>query len=218
MIFVEVHLDTPVLQEALTSNADVVVTVEEKRALPSGVVRFLFWACGEAFETFEEALDADPTITSPSVLHKVDDKRLYRVELTEAGKATTVHQAYVELDAVMLEGRGTDDGWFLQMQFPDRETFKEFRERCDTVGVDVKLYTIYNQIDSSDQESAYNLTECQQDALLAAHESGYFEIPRKVSLAELAEQLGVSSQAASERLRRGTERLVGHSLVERANK
>lgn len=217
MIFVEVQLDTPVLQQALTSSSDVVVTVEEKRALSSGVIRFLFWASGNDFATFDDALEKDPTITSPTVLHEVDDKRLYRVCLTEEGKATTVHQAYVELDAVLLEGKGTKDGWFLQMRFPDHETFSAFRERCDAVGVDVNLYTIYNQSQSTD-DVRYNLTEPQQDALVTAYESGYFDIPRETSLADLAQQLGVSSQATSERLRRGTERLVRHSLVEQSNR
>ncbi|MFC6991688.1 helix-turn-helix domain-containing protein [Haladaptatus sp. GCM10025707] len=217
MIFVEVQLDTPVLQAALTARTDVVVTVEEKRALPSGVVRFLFWACTEDFDTFETALADDPTVKAPSVLHEVEDKRLYRVELTEEGKATTVHQAYVELDAVLLEGKGTRDGWFLQMRFPDHATFKEFRQRCDDVGVEVDLYTIYNQTESSSGDPIYNLTECQQDALVAAYDMGYFEIPRNTSLADLASELGVSSQATSERLRRGTERLVRHSLAEQAS-
>lgn len=216
VIFVEVQLDTPVLQQALTSSDGIVVTVEEKRALSSGVVRFLFWASGGDFDAFEAALEEDATVRSPSVLHEVEDKRLYRVELTEEGKATTVHQSYVELDAVMLEGRGTKDGWFLQMRFPDHETFKAFRKRCADVGVDVNLYTIYNQSQSAD-DIRYNLTDPQQTALVTAYKSGYFDIPRETSLADLARKLGVSSQATSERLRRGTERLVRHSLVEQAS-
>lgn len=52
------------------------------------------------------------------------------------------------------------------------------------------------------------LTEIERDAILAAYEKGYFNVPRKIRLEELAEHLGKSTGSLSTLLRRGTQRLV----------
>jgi hypothetical protein len=56
------------------------------------------------------------------------------------------------------------------------------------------------------------LTAAQREAIRAAADRGYFKVPREVSLKELAEQLGVSEQAVSQRLRRGLGNLVAGSV------
>ena len=49
------------------------------------------------------------------------------------------------------------------------------------------------------------------ELVLTAAEAGYFEVPREVSLAELADREGISDVTASERLRRGIGRFVADS-------
>jgi len=48
----------------------------------------------------------------------------------------------------------------------------------------------------------------QQEALSLAFDRGYFEIPRRVTLVELGDEVGVSDQALSERLRRAQTKLA----------
>ena len=57
------------------------------------------------------------------------------------------------------------------------------------------------------------MTPEQFEALVAAVRNDYFAVPRGIPLAELAEGLGISTQAASKRLRRGHERLVRNALL-----
>lgn len=52
------------------------------------------------------------------------------------------------------------------------------------------------------------LTEEQEHAIAQAAALGYFEIPRGIQLGELAEELGTSTSALSELLRRAQARLV----------
>jgi predicted DNA binding protein len=59
----------------------------------------------------------------------------------------------------------------------------------------------------------YGLTDQQYDALTAACEAGYFAVPRETDLDELSDDLGISHQALSERIRRGTEALVTETLL-----
>jgi predicted DNA binding protein len=42
---------------------------------------------------------------------------------------------------------------------------------------------------------------------------GYFEIPRRVTLTDLAEELGITRQATSERIRRGVNAVLRSVLV-----
>nr|WP_256487766.1 MULTISPECIES: helix-turn-helix domain-containing protein [unclassified Haladaptatus] len=59
------------------------------------------------------------------------------------------------------------------------------------------------------------MTDEQREALATAFASGYFRVPRETSLSELAETLDISPQAASGRLRRGLERMLGATLFPR---
>ncbi|WP_420028719.1 helix-turn-helix domain-containing protein [Halorussus caseinilyticus] len=52
------------------------------------------------------------------------------------------------------------------------------------------------------------MTDRQYEALRTATEMGYFEVPCRVELEDIADALGVSRQSVSERLRRATEALV----------
>ncbi|ODR82855.1 DNA-binding protein [Haladaptatus sp. W1] len=58
----------------------------------------------------------------------------------------------------------------------------------------------------------HELTEQQHETLRSAMEWGYYEIPRRATATDLAEELGVSHQAISERLRRGHRCLVERGL------
>jgi hypothetical protein len=58
----------------------------------------------------------------------------------------------------------------------------------------------------------YGLTDSQHRVLELASRRGYFEIPRDVTLKELADEVGVSHQALSEQLRRGIGALVEDTI------
>jgi predicted DNA binding protein len=60
----------------------------------------------------------------------------------------------------------------------------------------------------------FGLTSSQREALALAFESGYYDIPADVTLDSLSEMLGITSQALSERLNRGTKKLIEATLIE----
>jgi len=61
---------------------------------------------------------------------------------------------------------------------------------------------------------AWGLTERQERALRTAFRIGYFEYPRRASLATLASRLGVSRSTALELLRKGTTKLAAQRFFE----
>lgn len=74
---------------------------------------------------------------------------------------------------------------------------------------------IYHRIESG-QEPEFGLTASQWKTLALAVERGYYDIPRRCTTAELADELDISAQAVTERLRRGITNLTRHTLLERS--
>lgn len=51
---------------------------------------------------------------------------------------------------------------------------------------------------------------------MLALKRGYFETPRRVSLSDLADELDVSKQAVSQRVRRATEQVLQEAVLSAA--
>lgn len=79
----------------------------------------------------------------------------------------------------------------------------------ETVGV--KLQRVH-PLGSEDEEAIarrWNVTPAQEEALRAAYNAGYFEVPKGTSAQEVATELDISKSAFLERLRRGQATLFG---------
>lgn len=96
------------------------------------------------------------------------------------------------------------------MRFPDRDALGAFRDQIERTELSVQAI---HQWESAPRADRYGISDAQQEILHLASQRGYFDVPRQASLADLAEDLDVSSQAASERLRRGLDSLVERALL-----
>jgi len=80
----------------------------------------------------------------------------------------------------------------------------------ETVGVSLKR--VHPLEDETTVAQQWDLTPAQEEALRVSFEMGYFTVPREVTAAEVAEELGVSKSAVLERLRRGLAALLQQVL------
>jgi hypothetical protein len=190
--------------------AVVVDTLDASDAIP---LRNLFWASGGSFGRFEAALAEDPTITTFESLAEENEARLYRVQYSSEVPEVDAYRALVALDGAVLHAENDGQGWFVRVRFPSREAIAEFRERCWESAFDIHIRAVYDREQQAPQHR-FGLTGAQHETLLTALHSGYFTIPRGASLQDVADELGVSSQAASERLRRGMKSLIRTTLAE----
>jgi predicted DNA binding protein len=204
------YLETPVLQRALSDVPEMSVSVEQQTATDTSPTTMIFWAGGDDFSTFESGIEDDPTVTDPSVLSKVDGKRLYKLHLTDEGEEVITYQSWAELGAVFLSAERSGDAWTVQLRFSDRDSLQQYVDFCRERGLTLDLREIHSANEKTGDSRA--LTDVQRDTLLTAVESGYFSVPREASAEDLAEELGVSHQAVSERLRRATESLVRETI------
>ncbi|BBD72688.1 bacterio-opsin activator [Sulfodiicoccus acidiphilus] len=83
-----------------------------------------------------------------------------------------------------------------------RDVLKDFLK----VGVNAKVLRV------SKVSREEPLTVRQEQALVAALETGYFDYPRRVSLSELANRLGVSASTLDEVLRRAEKNVISRYL------
>ncbi|WP_224335614.1 helix-turn-helix domain-containing protein [Haloprofundus halobius] len=162
---------------------------------------------------FETALLDDPTVRDPALVGVDSDYRTYRVGVTDsAQRPTEIPEA---LGALVSAAESNGEGWLVRMRLPNRETLSTLSSRCRNRDVDFRVRQLY----SSDAEAErsrgtrYGVTDDQERLLRAAYEMGYYDVPRRSSQNELAEEFGVSPSAVSQQLRRGTGALVESTLV-----
>lgn len=82
----------------------------------------------------------------------------------------------------------------------------------DTVGARLERVYPMGPTDAAAVDQRWDLTPAQAEALRAAHEAGYFAVPRETTAAEVAAELGISKSAFLERLRRGQSALLEQVL------
>jgi len=217
MITVEFETDNPILQTAREAVPEMSITIENEQSPgpdDDGNIHLLFWASGGDYEAFERALDDDPTVTDPRVIADTGHSRLYRVIFTDEGMAQTAHPVWVRLDGTLLHSESTDNGWFVRMRFPERSALIAFQSWFDDHDLPFIVTGVYEADEIPETGLGPKLTDIQRETLIAAYENGYFSVPRENSLVELADELGVSDSATSQRLRRGLAKLVEYDLIQ----
>ena len=188
------------------------VTVELERVVPvDGAVLPLIWTSGVDPGDVIDDLRTAPTVREITHLTDVDGRSLFDVRW--GGDACDVIEPVVEAEATMLRARGTDTTWTLRLQFADSNQLTRFQERCRHHGLRFHLDALYHP-QADDRDSAGTLTEEQYDIIAAAYGNGYWDVPRKITLEELSASVGISSNAASQRLRRGLNSIVEQAVTD----
>lgn len=183
--------------------------VEFDRLVPRGraEVAPFAWVRTDDFEGFERAAADHPGVSEIESLGETGDRRLYRVDWTpRAG----LYDAVVRTDAAIVEGGLDEESLRLHLRFPDDESVTRFGALCAEAGLQMTPVRISR---SGRERRGSGLTDEQRETLCTAFRLGYFDVPRRATLLDVADELDVSDQAVSERIRRGVRRLVGANVV-----
>lgn len=207
MIIAEYTLDHPILQYTRETLPEITITVEDAYSSSDNQRQFIARISHHDFETVDAVLANDPTITNPETLHAAANNQLYRMELAGRGAEADILPLLVEVGGVQLEIEATSQGWLNRTRFPNREAFNRIHQFCVGQDIDFTLHRIWRTTNSN-TEIGLQLTDAQQEALIAAIESGYLEIPRECSLSDLATELDITESATSERIRRAVKKVV----------
>ncbi|MXV61269.1 helix-turn-helix domain-containing protein [Natronorubrum sp. JWXQ-INN-674] len=184
----------------------------------------LVWASGPDRATVHAALEADQSV---NVIASLTDSRqeyyesengtdgserwLFQLEFGDGIKL--FQQIVAEHGGAILAARGADGTWSVKLLFHDRGSLSECYALFEQYDFNVEVTRLSGIDDFASARTP--LTQTQYETICKAHELGYFDVPRKITLKELAAELDVSHQALSERLRRCHAALVSAELTDR---
>ncbi|SEO61992.1 hypothetical protein SAMN04487948_103525 [Halogranum amylolyticum] len=164
---------------------------------------------GDDLGGLDEALEADPSVTDARLVDDLEQERLYRMEWSD--DVEVILYMVSEESAAVVDMHGRDTHWQLRVLFPDRTSLSATSEFCTESDLTFTVRNIH-ELEQSTGRGGFGLSEDQYQTLVTAAEAGYFDVPREVTMDELAEHLGISQQAVSERLRRGHRALIDSAL------
>jgi hypothetical protein len=180
--------------------------------------QFLVTATGGPRTGLERALDDARDVGAWTLVGRAGDTRRYKVRpALSFGEQLGDHvadlsnlEALATADAIVERIEVRPEGWRQTGWFADRATLDEFSTFWQrNAGFRLRRLTR----DGEPEPPGDGLTDRQREALRTAYELGHFAVPRGATLGEVAERLGVSRSAASERLRRAQTRLVEETVA-----
>lgn len=206
-LIAELRLTSPELFLYSTSRTypEAVISVEYR----TGDGRLLLSATGEDVEDLTPALEADETIEESWPVATFDDRRFYGGRV--AFERPTIPEVTLAEGVNILENAVVDGDWYLKLELSDKDALVAIGDFCREHGVSMNLERLYGE-DSPEGVGTFGLTPAQREALLVAHERGYFNDPRDVTLEELADDLGVSATGLGRRMRRALSALIERTL------
>ncbi|MFB6189904.1 MAG: helix-turn-helix domain-containing protein [Halapricum sp.] len=185
--------------------------IELERIVPvSGHHIPYIWVRNGDFERFESEVCRDENVADIVRVDQVDDRALYRIEWaeTDSGLVNGIQQA----DAAIMDA-SAGSAWHFQLHFLDHDRLGRFYNHCTEHGIPIHLERVYTLAEASGEGRAFDLTPDQREALVLALRRGYFSSPREISLADLAEEVGISKQALSQRIRKANEQVLREALL-----
>lgn len=174
---------------------------------------FIVTERGDEQETVETALTDAYDVDKWTLIGEAGDTRRYQAhpslsltdQLGEPIDDLAGLEALAREDAHINRIEVQPTGWTQEGWFADEETFHEFRSFWQQ-HVDFHLRRLTRL--EAPAPPGDGLTDRQREALRTAYDMGYFDIPRRTSLEELASKLDISASSVSERLRRAQTQLI----------
>jgi predicted DNA binding protein len=168
---------------------------------------FFWWMDGCPPDQFEEAVRGDPTVTGFKRVGTLADRPLYRIVTKPFDSAQPlVFPLFRENNITTIETRRDTDGLHIQARFPTRVALDAFVDAAEQIAERTELRRLYTE--QPQGPDGNHLTERQREALSLAYERGYFEVPKQVTLTELAAELNITPQTLSRHIRIGVQKII----------
>ena len=186
-------------------------TIELENMVPLGEKAIPFFSVSDEVRgSFEENVGKHPSVDRIMEVTRHNGERLYSLDWNVS--RDVFFQGIVDLEGQLLSATGTATKWEFEIRFPTHEALSDFQEYCSNAHVSLEVGRIYNPVRPG-TGLWYGVTKAQRETLVRAVRGGYYSIPRRMSTQDLADDLGISDQAVTERLRRAIETLTENTLI-----
>lgn len=187
------------------------VRIELEQIVPSDdTIMPFFWVDHPDAEGLELSVAESEYLKNLEKLDTVGQRSLYRVEWT--GKHEDLLKGFVDTEGTILEAE-CDGVWHFVLRFVDHDHVGSFYNYCTDHGISIRVDRVYTLTEEALRGRMLGLTNNQREAIVMALKRGYFDSPRMVEMEALADELGISQQAFSERLRRGNKKVLGNLFL-----
>lgn len=176
----------------------------ERTASAAGRDSPSFVVSGDEAAAVVRSLRGQPRTDGVRILADDGDRTVLRLRWEQ--RAPALLRRVEENDGTVLSGDLWDDTWTLELRFPDQDDATGFYERYDGAGHRLTVHRMAPG--GAGSPTADRLTPKQREALSRAVTGGYFEVPRRTTLGDIARELDVSDTAVSQRIRRGISNLL----------
>ena len=188
-----------------------ITSIELETLVPIGNATVpLFWIHNATRDSFIETVQRHPAVNCASEVDVFEDRTLFMLDWD--ANHDHLFRGIGENEGQLLSATGTPETWDFELRFPGHDALSEFMTHCEDAQVLLEVIRVYNPA-KPDAGPWYGLTGSQREAITLAVEMGYYDIPRGCTTKELADELGISDQAVTERLRRAIVALATYTLL-----
>ena len=162
-------------------------------------------------ETFETSVRGHSSVEDITEVNSHNGETLYALRWNPPPDSFL--RTIMEMGAVVLNASGDATQWGLEVRFPDHEKLSAFHNYIIEHDIPIHIDRTYTLSETTEHGHRFDLSQEQREALLLALRKGYFETPSEASLDDLADELGITRQALSNRIRRANEKVLTEVLL-----
>ncbi|WP_136718487.1 helix-turn-helix domain-containing protein [Halorientalis salina] len=201
--------DAFALQRTFEAVPDVTIEIERLATHSREWIMPFLWATSDDLDSVERALRSDPSIDELEAIGADGSIGQFKVQWVEDFQ--TLIDQIVNQHAIIQEAEAAHGVWSLKLKFVDQDAVSEFQTYFHEREYQFELQRLYEA--TAPKEREYELSHEQYEVLVTALELGYFSIPRDAQIGDLANELGISTDAVSQRLRRAMTNLTSNTLT-----
>lgn len=181
-----------------------------ERVVPTGDRLFPYmWVTTADHTKFCQLLQINPAVEQVRLVHHQDDRGLY--DLVWADETDDFVNCLRNTEVCVLKAAGSTTDWEFELRFDCHEDITAFQRECSEQDITMTVDRVVTK--SVVEPPGEKLTGPQRETIELALDRGYFDVPRQTTMVELAEELGISDQAVSARIRRAMKKLSEHLLL-----
>ncbi len=160
----------------------------------------------ETLEEFVKLMKKSDQIIEFNVTHKTPT--MYWNKVKHKLDYPSIHDSILESGSMTILPIIIENGiQYHNILSPSADSFRKLLGYLQERFTDVNIRALSSKPTETLQDF---LTDKQYETIMLAHRNGYYEIPRRITLEEVGEELGIKRVACQERIRRAEQKIINY--------